>query len=71
MLSAGLVAIRLWHGGVCQLSRDEPRIYRFYMDNWWIEGIDDPLIIAIAAFPITIIPLASVSTTILALEASI
>lgn len=40
------------------------------MDNWWIEGIDDPLIIEIAAFPITIIPLASVST-ILALEVSI
>lgn len=40
------------------------------MDNWWIEGIDDPLIIEIAAFPNTIIPLASVST-ILALEVSI
>lgn len=70
MLSAGLVAIRLWHGGVCQPTRDEPRLHRFYMDNWWIEGIDDPLIIEIAAFPITIIPLASVST-ILALEVSI
>jgi len=40
------------------------------MDNWWIEGIDDPYTIAIAALSVTIIPLASVST-VLALVASI
>ena len=61
VLSAGSRAIRLWYIRECQPTRDKPLLHCFSMDNWRIEGIDDPFIIAIAALSVAIVPLASVS----------